>query len=35
MLDPERAQQIFDKTRKFTSAELEIIFSSTDQNRAA
>ncbi|HWG49163.1 MAG TPA: TldD/PmbA family protein [Candidatus Acidoferrales bacterium] len=32
MLDPERAQQIFDKTRKFTSAELEIIFSSTDHS---
>src|SRR5689334_5737870 len=32
MLDPERAQQIFDKTRKVTSAELEIIFSSTDSS---
>src|SRR5689334_21630642 len=32
MLDPERAQQIFDKTRKVTSAEVEVIFSSTDSS---
>jgi predicted Zn-dependent protease len=32
MLDQARAQQIFDKTRKLTSAELEIIFSSTDSS---